>query len=132
MAAPNHQRFMKSLQPEVLEGCGLVFLAGTGPVNSILGYQGPGGALLGRQIQLVDSGRQRSGLQMVICQRQSLTAIWGWHQSIALLGGFQKTYTCLGLSSLREKPSPFWGVLSGLSLKGLSPGSGVPETPFLP
>ena len=129
MAAPNHQRFIKSLQPGVLEGCGLVFLADMGPGNAIPGYQSLGGALLGLQIQLGDSGRQQFGLQMDINQKQSPTAIWGWHQSIALLKGFQKTCTRLGLSSLSEELSPFLDMLPDPSL---SPGSGTPETPFLP
>ena len=107
---------MKSLQPEVIEGCVLVFLADTGPVNLILGYQNPGDALLGYQIQLVDSG-----------QRQLLTVIWGWYQSNALLKGFQKTYTCLGLSPLGEELSPFLDMLPGSSLKSISPVPGVPK-----
>ena len=88
MAALSHQRFVICPQPGLLEGRGLVFPAGMGPGNAIPGYQSRGGASLGRQIQLGDSGRQHLGLQMAVDQQPSLAALRGCHRLTALLKGF--------------------------------------------
>ncbi len=120
-------------QPRQLEGRGLV-LAGMGPGNTVPGYQSHGGASLGRQIQLDDSARQHLRLRMAFRQHQSLIATRGCRQPIALLKGFQKTYTCLGLARLSEEPSPFLDVLLRPRLKSPSSGCTVPEmllSPYL-